>query len=105
MRASELYEAVRARWSAKITSHRSPFRPAPRTEIPALPVVPGDLDTLRAQALAADDGRSASLLVGTRDGPSQGMKEPITVPSKEKNDADQQRPAQLHRQDHRQRPR
>ena len=37
---------------------------------PALTVVPGNLDTLRAQALAAGDVRCASLPVGIRDGPS-----------------------------------
>ena len=38
------------------------FRPAARMETPAAPVVPGDLDTLRARAVAAGDARSAFLL-------------------------------------------
>lgn len=38
------------------------FRPAARMETPAVPVVPGDLDTLRAWAVAAGDVRSAFLL-------------------------------------------
>ena len=54
-----------------------------------MPVVPGNLDTLRAGAVAAGDLRSAFLLVGIRDGSSTAVKEPITVPNKEKNDGDQ----------------
>ena len=65
-----------------------------------MPVVPGDLDTLRAWAVAAGDVRCAFLLVGIRDGPSTDMKEPITVPNKEKNDADQPQLGHHHRQDH-----
>ena len=65
------------------------LRPAARTETPALPVVPGDLDTLRAWAAAAGDVRSTFLLVGIRAGSSTEVKEPITVPNKEKNDGDQ----------------
>jgi len=43
-------------------------RPPARTQFPALTVVPGDLDTLRAWAVAAGDVRSAILLLGIRDG-------------------------------------
>ena len=44
-----------------------------------------DLDTLRAGAVAAGDVRSAFLLMGIRDGSSTAVKEPITVPNKEKD--------------------
>ncbi len=47
-------------------------RPPARRETPAWPVVPGDLDTLPARAVAAGDVRAAVLLVGRRDGPSTG---------------------------------
>src|SRR3989442_1524719 len=81
------------RWLARVpnrfglcafASRTSPvFGQQPAQSSPAVPVVPGDLDTLRAWAVAAGDVRSAVLLVGSRDGPSTDMKEPITVPNKE----------------------
>jgi hypothetical protein len=43
-------------------AHVARLRPAARTETPAGPVVPGNLDTLRAWAVAAGDVRSAFLL-------------------------------------------
>ena len=50
-------------WSVSVRSaHVARLRPAARTETPAVPVVPGDLDTLRAWAVAAGDVRSAFLL-------------------------------------------
>jgi hypothetical protein len=55
-------------WSMSVRSADvARLRPTARTETPAVPVVPGDLDTLRAWAVAASDVRSAFLLVGIRD--------------------------------------
>src|SRR5665213_1785846 len=74
-------------------------------ETPAWPVVPGDLDTLPAWAAAAGAVRFAVLLVGSRAGPSTAMKEPIPVPIKEKNNADQPHLEHARHQDHAERQR